>query len=59
MKRKPVKTGIILCPDDPRWDEGEPMYSLVAAILHDVGGKTCALCGKPTAEHSIIIEEGK
>jgi hypothetical protein len=58
MKRKPVKTGVILCPDDPRWAKGEPMYQAMACPWHLVG-KVCKLCGKPTAEHSIIIEEGK
>jgi len=58
MKRRAKKTGIILCPDDPRWANGEPLFASFAALCNAVG-HTCKLCGKPTAEHSIIIREDK
>lgn len=58
MKRKPVRSGVILCPDDPRWEEVKRLCREMAFPMHLLG-KTCKLCGKPTAEHSLIIREGK
>lgn len=52
---KPKYQAHIVCPDENGGIDGEPMFNALAFSWHLIG-KFCKKCGKPVAEHGLVVE---